>query len=115
MVTNVNKVRMNQRARTKTWGEAKGLARGKNPNKKKNKITRRIKKKKKKGSRRIKKKEEFSSFFLSLVCFFLFLTTKKKSRIFFKKTKGKIDVAPEAWHFVAEAWHLATALKNMQL
>ncbi len=94
MVTNVSKVRMNQRARTKTWGEAKGLARGKNPNKKKKKITRRIKKKKKKGSRRIKKKkkkgsrrikkkEEFSSFFLSLLCFFLFLTTKKKSRIFF--------------------------------
>ncbi len=26
-----------------------------------------------------------------------------------------MDVAPEAWHFVAEAWHFATAFKNMQL
>jgi hypothetical protein len=26
-----------------------------------------------------------------------------------------MDVAPEAWHFVAEAWHLATAFKNMQV
>jgi hypothetical protein len=60
---------MNQQARTKTWGEAKGK-----------KITRRIKKKKKEGSRRMKKKEEFSSFFLSLLCVFLFLTKKKKQK-----------------------------------
>jgi hypothetical protein len=45
----------------------------------------------------------------------LFLATEKKTRIFFKKTKRKIDVATEAWHFVAAAWHLATALKNMQV
>jgi hypothetical protein len=47
--------------------------------------------------------------------FLVFNNNKKKFRTFFKKTKSKMDVAPEAWHFVAEAWHLATAFKNMQV
>ncbi len=85
-------------------GRGKGISKRKKiPIRKKNQNH-----KKKNGSRRIKKKEEFSSFFLSLLCFSLFLTTKKNPEFFFKKSKSKMDVAPEAWH-------LATAFKNMQL
>jgi hypothetical protein len=47
--------------------------------------------------------------------FFLVFKNQKKIQNLKKKRKKKIDVAPEACHFVAEAWHLATALKNMQL
>jgi hypothetical protein len=48
MVTNISKVGMNQRARTKTWGEAKGLARGKNSQKEKNEDPKKNKKEKEK-------------------------------------------------------------------
>ncbi len=49
MVTNINEVRMNQRARTKTWGEAKGLARGKKiPIRKKTRSQEELKRKRKK-------------------------------------------------------------------
>jgi hypothetical protein len=45
--------------------------------------------------------------------FFLVFNNQEKIQNFFFKTKRKIDVVPEAWHFVAEAWHLATiALKK---
>jgi hypothetical protein len=47
--------------------------------------------------------------------FFLGFNNQKKFRIKILKRKRKMDVAPETWHFVAEAWHLATASKNMQL
>jgi hypothetical protein len=55
------------------------------------------------------------NFLLSSFCslFFLVFNNQEKIQNFFFKTKRKIDVVPEAWHFVAEAWHLATiALKK---